>query len=129
MAPGAVRETRADGEPSANTKQRSSTHPSNLIEQDHRRAKSKITPMPGFKRSRTAALVTGGIELLMRIRKGQFTSVGGSFGSGARLLSGMQFWQPNEATASHGHNLSLVMLFLPEPSIPYGSGAPPTGPI
>jgi transposase-like protein len=44
----------------------------NLIEQDHRGVKQRIGPMLGFKWFRTAAITTAGIELLLRIRKGQF---------------------------------------------------------
>ena len=44
----------------------------NLIEQDHRGVKARIGPMLGFKRFRTAAVTIAGIELLRRIRKGQF---------------------------------------------------------
>ncbi|MBW4091504.1 MAG: IS6 family transposase [Proteobacteria bacterium] len=68
----AVREMKADGELAAETKLRSSKYLNNLIEQDHRRVKSRIGPMLGFKRFKTAALTIAGIELLRRIRKGQF---------------------------------------------------------
>jgi transposase-like protein len=44
----------------------------NLIEQDHRGVKLRIGPMLGFKRFKTAATTKAGIELLLRIRKGQF---------------------------------------------------------
>jgi transposase-like protein len=43
-----------------------------LIEQDHRGVKLHIGPMLGLERFRTAAIVIAGIELLHRIRKGQF---------------------------------------------------------
>ena len=34
--------------------------------------KQRITPMLGFKQFRTAAITIAGVELLHRIRKGQF---------------------------------------------------------
>jgi transposase-like protein len=68
----AVREMKADGQMPADTKLRSSKYLNNLIEQDHRGVKSRIGPMLGFKRFKTAAVTIAGIELLHRIRKGQF---------------------------------------------------------
>jgi len=44
----------------------------NLIEQDHRNIKSRTKVMLGFKRFRGAATTISGIELMHRIRKGQF---------------------------------------------------------
>ncbi|MFM0150490.1 DDE-type integrase/transposase/recombinase, partial [Paraburkholderia sp. RL18-085-BIA-A] len=43
-----------------------------LIEQDHRNIKSRINAMLGFKRFRNAAITISGVELMHRIRKGQF---------------------------------------------------------
>ena len=68
----AVREMKADGELPADTKLRSSKYLNNLIEQDHRGVKLRIGPMLGFKRFGTAAITIAGIELLLRIGKGQF---------------------------------------------------------
>jgi transposase-like protein len=68
----AVREMKTDGELPADTRLRSSKYLNNLIEQDHRGVKQRIGPMLGFKWFRTAAITTAGIELLLRIRKGQF---------------------------------------------------------
>jgi hypothetical protein len=62
----------AKGELPADTKFRSSKYLHNLIEQDHRGVKLHIGPMLGLERFRTAAIVIAGIELLRRIRKGQF---------------------------------------------------------
>ena len=45
---------------------------SNLIEQDHRNINSRTKVMLGFKRFRSAATTIAGIELMHRIRKGQF---------------------------------------------------------
>lgn len=43
-----------------------------MIEQDHRNIKSRTNVMLGFKRFRNAATTISGIELMHRIRKGQF---------------------------------------------------------
>ena len=63
---------KTDGQLPAKTKVRSSVYLNNLIEQDHRGVKLRIGPMLGFKWFRSAAIVIAGIELLRRIRKGQF---------------------------------------------------------
>jgi len=68
----AAREMKADGSLPANTKQRSSKYLNNLIEQDHRGVKQRIAVMLGFKQFRHAAITIAGIELMHRIRKGQF---------------------------------------------------------
>ena len=68
----AVREMKTDGLLPADTKVRSSKYLNNLIEQDHRSIKQRIAPMLGFKRFRNAATTIAGIELMHRIRKGQF---------------------------------------------------------
>jgi transposase-like protein len=67
-----VRELITEGELPADTKLRSSKYLNNLIEQDHRGVKSRLAPMLGFKRFRTAAITIAGVELLRRIHKGQF---------------------------------------------------------
>ncbi len=54
------------------TKLRSSKYLNNFIEQDHRGVKLRIGPMLGFKQFTTAAVTIAGIELLHRIRMGQF---------------------------------------------------------
>ena len=51
---------------------RSSEYLNNLIEQDHRRVKQRVAVMLGFKRFRNFANTIAGIELMHRIRKGQF---------------------------------------------------------
>ncbi|KLU25684.1 hypothetical protein EOS_13420, partial [Caballeronia mineralivorans PML1(12)] len=43
-----------------------------LPDQDHRNIKSRTDVMLGFKRLRSAATTIAGIELVHRIRKGQF---------------------------------------------------------
>jgi transposase-like protein len=71
----AVRELKEDGELPRRVTVRSSQYLNNLnnlIEQDHRRVKHRITPMLGFKRFANAAVVIGGIELAEKIKKNQF---------------------------------------------------------
>ena len=68
----AVRELKADGLLPAETKLRSSKYLNNLIEQDHRGVKQQIATMLGFKGFATASITIAGIELMHRIRKGQF---------------------------------------------------------
>lgn len=52
---------------------RSSKYLNNLVEQDHRGIKSRTRPMLVFKTFAFAATTITGIELLYRIRKGQFS--------------------------------------------------------
>jgi transposase-like protein len=54
------------------TRLRSSKYLNNMIEQDHRGVKSRINPMLGFKVFDRAAVTIAGVELLHRVRKGQF---------------------------------------------------------
>jgi transposase-like protein len=68
----AVREMKADGLLPEDTKVRSSKYLNNLVEQDHRNIKSRTNVMLDFKRLRCAATTIAGIELMHRIRKGQF---------------------------------------------------------
>ena len=68
----AVRELKADGSLAADTKLRSLKYFNNLIEQDHRGVKQRVAVMLGFKRLRNALITIAGIELMHRIRKGQF---------------------------------------------------------
>jgi transposase-like protein len=44
----------------------------NLIEQDHRSVKQRIAAMLGFKCFETKEIAIAGIELMHRVRKGQF---------------------------------------------------------
>ena len=68
----AVREMKADGLLPEDTEVRTSKYLNNLIEQDHRNIKSRTKVMLGFKWFRSAATTISGIELIHRIRKGQF---------------------------------------------------------
>jgi transposase-like protein len=63
---------KVDGLLPEDTKVRSSKYLNNLIEQDHRNIKSRTKVMLGFKRFRNATTTISGIELMHRIRKGQF---------------------------------------------------------
>jgi transposase-like protein len=67
-----VRELKADGSLPSDAKLRSSKYLNNLIEQDHRGVKQRIAVMLGFKGFRHAVIRIAGIELMHRIRKGQF---------------------------------------------------------
>jgi putative transposase len=67
-----VREMKADGLLPEDTKIRSSKYLNNLIDQDHRHIKSRTNVMLGFKRFGSAATTVSGIELMHRIRKGQY---------------------------------------------------------
>lgn len=61
-----------DGLLAEDTKVRSSKYLNDLIEQDHRNIKSRTNVMLGFRRFRSAANTLAGIELMQRIRNGQF---------------------------------------------------------
>ena len=52
----------------------------NIVEQDHRRVKSRVGPMLGVKRFVNARRVVAGVELVQKIVKGQF-DVPASFGT------------------------------------------------
>jgi len=54
------------------TRQNPSKYLNNLIEQDHRNVKSRLSAMLGLKSFATAATTIRGVELMHRIRKGQF---------------------------------------------------------
>ena len=68
----AAREVPAQHRGGARTKIRSSKYLNNLIEQDHRPIKLRLGPMLGLKRFRNASITIAGVELMHRIRKGQF---------------------------------------------------------
>jgi transposase-like protein len=68
----AVREMKVDGLLPADTTVRCSKYLNNLIEHAHRNIKSRTNVMLGFKRFRNAATTISGIELMHRIRKGEF---------------------------------------------------------
>ena len=68
----ALREMPEEDDTWKHTKLRSSKYLNNPIGQDHRGIKSRTGPMLGFKDFDCAATTITGIELLRRIRKGQF---------------------------------------------------------
>jgi transposase-like protein len=68
----AAREILGEHQRGERTKIRSSKYLNDLIEQDHRSIKLRLGPMLGLKRFRCAAITTVGIQLMHRIRKGQF---------------------------------------------------------
>ncbi|WP_227747374.1 IS6 family transposase [Paraburkholderia franconis] len=72
----AVREMKTGESLPERTKLRCSKYLNDLIEQDHRHIKSRVNVMLGFKRLRNAAVTISGIELMHRIRKGQFDLTG-----------------------------------------------------
>jgi hypothetical protein len=51
---------------------RTCPYQNNIVEQDHRRVKSRVGPMLGFKRFFNARRVLAGVELVHKIIKGQF---------------------------------------------------------
>ena len=51
---------------------RSCQYLNNMVEQDHRRIKSRLQPMLGFKKFANARRVIAGVELMQKIHKGQF---------------------------------------------------------
>lgn len=68
----AARELLAQRQGGQRMRIRSSKYLNNLIEQDHHSVKLRLSPMLGFKRFRHAAITIAGVELMHRIRKGQF---------------------------------------------------------
>ncbi len=68
----AVADLKDTGELPKRVQVRSNKYLNNLIEQDHRRVKQRLRPMLGLKSFRTAAIVISGIELVEKIRKGQY---------------------------------------------------------
>ena len=51
---------------------RSCKYLNNIVEQDHRRVKFRVGPMLGFKSFRNAQIVLAGIELIQKLKKGQY---------------------------------------------------------
>jgi transposase-like protein len=68
----AVAELKQIGVLRPQAKVRTSKYLNNLIEQDHRRVKQRIYPMLGFKKFGSATVTISGIELVQKIKKGQF---------------------------------------------------------
>jgi transposase-like protein len=51
---------------------RSSKYLNNIVEQDHRRVKFRVSAMLGFKSFGNATIVLAGIELIHKLKKGQY---------------------------------------------------------
>ncbi len=51
---------------------RSSKYLNNIVEQDHRRVKFRVSAMLGFKSFENARIVLAGIELIQKLKKGQY---------------------------------------------------------
>jgi len=68
----AVRELQQQGRRANLRELRSSKYLNNLIEQEHRNVKSRLDAMLGLKSFASAATTIRGVELMHRIRKGQF---------------------------------------------------------
>ena len=68
----AVRELPEQSPRWKDTRLRSSRYLNNMVEQDHLGVKSRIKPMLGLKHFDRAVVTIAGVELLHRIRKGQF---------------------------------------------------------
>jgi len=71
-SPQAGFELKAEGVLSADVEVRTGKYLNNLVEPDHRRVKQRIYPMLGCKRLANAAVTISGIELIQKIKKGQF---------------------------------------------------------
>ena len=76
----AVAELKKNRELPKRVRTRTSKYLNNGIEQDHRRVKHRIRAMVGLKNFSSAVVTISGIELMEKIRKGQFKSgkLGGS---------------------------------------------------
>ena len=68
----AVAQLKAEAVLASTVEVRTSKYLNNLIEQDHRRVKQRYYPMLGFKSFSNAAVTLSGIELVQKIKKGQF---------------------------------------------------------
>jgi transposase-like protein len=80
----AVAELKRSGVLRSRTKVRTSKYLNNLAEQDHRRVKQRLYPMPGCKQFSNAAVTVSGIELVQKIRKRQFDTSAVTAREGAR---------------------------------------------
>ncbi len=57
----------------------------NLVEQDHGRVKQRLYPMLGFKNFGNAAVTVSGIEMVRKIRKGQYDTSAVTVREGTRV--------------------------------------------
>ena len=109
-----MRELKADGSLPTKTRLRSSKYLNNLIEQDHRSIKQRVAVMLGFKQFRNAVITIAGIELMHRIRKGQFGLRVCVLGAELRPESGTQYSEP-EGSEAHLIRMSARRRFAPQP--------------
>ncbi len=73
--PGALRAMKRAGELGRFTRHRRGRWLNNRVEQDHRRIKRRVRPMPGLKRFTTARRTLAGVEALAMLSKGQVRAV------------------------------------------------------
>jgi transposase-like protein len=85
----AVGELQEEGILPATLRVRTNRYLNNLIEQDHRRVKQGVRPIPGFKRFDHATTTITGIELIHQIQKGQF----GVTALGSPAMRMQQVWE------------------------------------
>ena len=97
----AVRELPAQSSRWKDTRLRSSKYLNNVIEQDHRNVKSRIKPMLAFKAFDRAAVTIAGVELVHRIRKGQFNLGRLRLRAKPRLQSGTPYFRPDSRQRTH----------------------------
>ena len=97
-----MRELKVDGSLGADTKLRASKYLNNLIEQDHRGVKQRIAVMRGFKGFRNVAVTIAGMDLLHRIRKGQFRLGRLAFKAELPPPSGTRCLRPEVYTTKQG---------------------------
>ena len=95
----AVRELPEQSPRWKDTRLRSSRYLNNMVEQDHRGVKSRTRPMLGFKVFDRATVTIAGIELLHRIRKGQFNLGWLRIAGQARRRSGTRSFRPDRRNA------------------------------
>ncbi|MBB5411098.1 hypothetical protein OKW38_000322 [Paraburkholderia sp. MM5496-R1] len=91
---------------------RSSKYLNNLIEQDHRHIKSRANVMRGLKRFINAQTTISGIELMHRIRKGQFDLSALALEDITAPPSGMPSFSIDKASISQGITDPLSTTYL-----------------
>ncbi len=70
--PKAISELKRSGELSRRCRCRPVRYLNNIVEQDHRRVKFRVSAMVGFKSFENARTVLAGIELIQKLKKGQY---------------------------------------------------------
>ena len=97
---------------------RSSKYLNNLIEQDHRSVKLRLGPMLGLKHFRQAATTIAGIELMHRIRKGQFKlgRLGAKGNTAPKIWNAVLGSAAIHPTSDKGACLARAQTFAPQPA-------------